>query len=353
MATIIPFAQEDTASSTTPPDAVYAIDSATRGLQKNGYSNVTIKTVVIPISGNRPVQLGAFLKSPTNMSIKGALSLFDEEYEQIRDSIDEAMRNEALLRDLDVDAKNSTEQERKKFHDLISEYISAGVAENSYLVDKLTVRYRDVSPWLLYKFALLRRKKYKNMVKTNGLKEDSNDEHYTIDIGNPDVKEEDPPVASAVTESVNAKEEPEYLHGLSGIQSGRPFIQKDAGLFFRSPRGPVLRQPRFLPGLRMLTLNTNNGPNSGGNTVPENQVQGGDSATDKLATTNPIDSGHPSGTQALGQDQRATRDSCFRKITGLFWHVCTPRCAFICIPLCMIVGSIIVATISVKFISGY
>ncbi|KAF3289317.1 hypothetical protein TWF970_003097 [Orbilia oligospora] len=353
MATIIPFVREDTASSTTPPSAVYAIKSAALGLQKNGCSNVTIKTVVIPISGTRPVQLGAFLKSPTNMSIKGALSLFDEEYEQIRDSIDEAMRNEALLRDLDVDAKNSTEKERKKFHDLISEYISAGVAENGYLIDKLTVRYRDVSPWLLYKFTLLRRKKYKNIVKTNGLKEDSNDEHYTIDIGNPDVKEEDPPVASVATEGANAKEEPEYLHGLSNIQSGRLFIQKDVGPFFRSPRGPVLKQSRFISGLRMLTLNTNNGPDSGGNPVPENQVQGGDSAIDKPATNIPMDSGHPSGTQALEQHQRATRDSCFRKVTGLFWHLCTPRSAFICIPLCIIVGSIIMATISVKFIWGY
>ncbi|KAF3318941.1 hypothetical protein TWF173_005351 [Orbilia oligospora] len=333
MATIIPFVREDTASSTTPPSAVYAIKSAALGLQKNGCSNFAIKTVVIPISGTRPVQLGAFLKSPTNMSIKGALSLFDEEYEQIRDSIDEAMRNEALLRDLDVDAKNSTEQERKKFHDLISEYISAGVAENGYLIDKLTVRYRDVSPWLLYKFTLLRRKKYKNMVKTNGLKEDSNDEHYTIDIGNPDVKEEDPPVTSVATEGANAKEEPEYLHGLSNIQSGRLFIQKGVGPFFRSPRGPVLKH--------------------GGNPVPENQVQGGDSAIDKLATNSPMDSGHPSGTQALEQHQRATRDSCFRKVTGLFWHLCTPRSAFICIPLCIIVGSIIMATISVKFIWGY
>ncbi|KAK6358028.1 hypothetical protein TWF730_007382 [Orbilia blumenaviensis] len=154
-------------------------------------SDGAFETTNIPISGTRPVELGITLRSPTNMSIKGALSLTDEEYEEIRDSMDGAIQNEDFLRDLDVDPKNSTEEQRKHFHDLLSGHLSIDLVENKHLVNKLTVRYKAVSPWLLYKFALLRRKKYKNMLKSNGWKDDAaNESHSTIDIGNPNVKED-------------------------------------------------------------------------------------------------------------------------------------------------------------------
>ncbi|KAK6347960.1 hypothetical protein TWF718_005780 [Orbilia javanica] len=189
MATTVPLSQQGSA----PPDPPSLCSAAANTGEDNGDGTAT--TIIILISGTRPIQLGAYLKSPTNMSIKGALSLTDEDYEKIRDSIDGAIGREALLRDLDVDAKNSTEEQRKRFHNLLGSYLTtdltADMSGNARLIKKLTVQYKDVSPWLLYKFALLRRKKYKNSIRLFGFKEDSNDEHFTIDIGNPDIKEED------------------------------------------------------------------------------------------------------------------------------------------------------------------
>ncbi|KAK6501298.1 hypothetical protein TWF481_009139 [Arthrobotrys musiformis] len=159
----------------------------------------TIEFTVIPISGTRPPQLGASLKNPTNMSIMGALSLSDAEYEQIRSCIDCALQNEALLRDLDVDAKKSTEQERKRFHNAVSQYLTAGLATNRPLTHKLTVKYAAISPWLLYKLVLLRRKKFKTTVKSIGSKTGStitsslgsNSKYASlVDLGNPTPPEE-------------------------------------------------------------------------------------------------------------------------------------------------------------------
>ncbi|KAK6532431.1 hypothetical protein TWF281_006620 [Arthrobotrys megalospora] len=187
----------------------------------NDYNDGAVETTNILISGTRPIQLGATLKSPTNMSIKGALSLSDEEYEQIRDSIDTAIHNEELLRNLDLDAKNSTEEERTQFHQLVSGYLSSDLSNNSHLVAKLTVRYKDVSPWLLYKFVLLRRKKYKNSGKGSGSREDPADtSHSTIDIGNPNVKDDTASVGSTIR-AAHTKEL--RRHGLTDAEIDRFF----------------------------------------------------------------------------------------------------------------------------------
>ncbi|KAK6518271.1 hypothetical protein TWF506_005431 [Arthrobotrys conoides] len=308
MATITPSPQQDAASSTPPPGAADTSSAAATGLQSTGGSNVIVTVIVIPISGTRPAQLGAFLKSPTNMSIKGSLSLCDDEYEQIRDSIDEAIRSEALLRDLDVDAKNSTEEERKQFHGLISEYLSADISKNDQLVDKLTVRYKDVSPWLLYKFALLRRKKYKNMVKVNGLKDDSNDEHCTIDIGNPDFKEEDVPIACTTSRTEHAQNYDD------------PSIQDDPPIL-RGPVGARLKRAYILNRVRQSSQRSSNGSNNSLNAIQQAPVQeqGGNSVTEKPATGTQVNPGYADGVEPVEQDRLASSDRSPRMIIGLKW----------------------------------
>lgn len=157
--------------------------------QTNGHNNGIIEATKISISGTRPIQLGVTLRSPTNMSFKGALSLTDGEYLEIRDSIDAAIQNEEYVRNLDLDSKQATEEQRNRFCELVGSYLTSRIAGNDHLVHKLTIRYKDVSPWLIYKFVLLRRKRYR--AKCSGSNEEIDKlPHSTIDIGNPEIGDE-------------------------------------------------------------------------------------------------------------------------------------------------------------------
>ncbi|KAK6341547.1 hypothetical protein TWF696_008619 [Orbilia brochopaga] len=118
----------------------------------------------IPISCNRPAGLPANLKTPTIIGIRSALSLTEDDYHKLCDTIT-TMLHDADFRNTSLDIHGSTEEERTRFCTAISDSLSSSLAYDPELISKLTVKNKSISPWLLYKLVLLRRKRFKQNVK--------------------------------------------------------------------------------------------------------------------------------------------------------------------------------------------
>ncbi|KAJ6262998.1 hypothetical protein Dda_1556 [Drechslerella dactyloides] len=141
------------------------------------------------------------MKTPTIVAIRSALSLNDEDYAAIRDTIMRMVQDPDFA-NASLDLNGSTEEERNEFCRAISDSLSASLKDDTALVQKLTVEHKDFSPWLLYKLVLLRRKRYKHANKggdANISKDESAMDISTssVDIGTPAAPAPSPLVISA------------------------------------------------------------------------------------------------------------------------------------------------------------
>ncbi|EPS43654.1 hypothetical protein H072_2421 [Dactylellina haptotyla CBS 200.50] len=133
----------------------------------------------------RPGNIGAHLKTPTVIMIRKALDLTEADYEKIRDLVTTAIQDSEVLRTFDLDVNRSSQQERDIFCNAISDALAPQLAQDPELFKKLVDTHRAISPWLLYKFVLLRRKRMKVGGKSDENEVSRDDSSvYELDIDN-------------------------------------------------------------------------------------------------------------------------------------------------------------------------
>ncbi|KAF3937805.1 hypothetical protein ABW19_dt0206052 [Dactylella cylindrospora] len=130
-----------------------------------GGSSIQQEPLVVHISSVRPPNTGSFLKNPTVTTIIRALGLTEREYGKIRTAITDVLQNDSSLLNVDLDLNKSTQGDRDKFCRALSDTLTKNLSQDVQTIRKLAETNKNTAPWLLYKLAILRRKRVKTAIK--------------------------------------------------------------------------------------------------------------------------------------------------------------------------------------------